>query len=107
VDTAPHQVQEGEMIEIIGGILFVILWFIAAGKSLFWFADNGLGDLRAWVYGGVAVVMLALVINGLVEYEREHPCVLYESRLTYNAATKTMMPMRVCVERGEWEVGNE
>ncbi len=95
------------MIEIIGGILFVILWFIAAGKSLFWFADNGAGDLRAWVYGGVAVVMLALVINGLAEYEREHPCVAYESRLTYNAGTKTMMPMRVCVERGEWEVGNE
>ncbi len=95
------------MIEIIGGILFVILWFIAAGKSLLWFAENGSGDLRAWVYGGVAVVMLALAINGLVEYEREHPCVTYESRLTYNAATKTMMPMRVCVERGEWEVGNE
>ena len=95
------------MIEIIGGILLVILWFIAAGKSVIWFAENGSGDLRAWVYGGVAVVMLALVINGLAEYEREHPCVAYESRLTYNAATKTMMPMRVCVERGKWEVGNE
>ncbi len=91
------------MIEIIIAILLVILWFIAAGKSLFWFADNGAGDLRAWVYGGVAVVMLALVINGLAEYERDNPCVTYESRLTYNAATKTMMPMRVCVERGEWE----
>jgi hypothetical protein len=95
-------VQEGEMIEIIGGILFVILWFIAAGKSVIWFAENGSGDLRAWVYGGVAVVMLALVINGLAEYEQENPCVEYESRLTYNAATKTMMPMRVCVLRGEW-----
>jgi hypothetical protein len=92
----------GEMIEIIGGILLVILWFIAAGKSVIWFAENGLGDLRAWVHGGVAVVMLALVINGLAEYERDHPCVEYESRLTYNAATKTMMPMRVCVLRGEW-----
>jgi hypothetical protein len=100
-------VQEGEMIEIIIAILLVILWFIAAGKSLFCFAENGLGDLRAWGLGAIAVVMLALVINGLAGYEREHPCVTYESRLTYNAATKTMMPMRVCVERGEWEVGNE
>jgi hypothetical protein len=100
-------VQEGEMIEIIGGILLVILWFIAAGKSLLWFTDNGSGDLRAWVYGGFAVVMLAWAVNAMIKYEREHPCVTYESRLTYNAAIKTMMPMRVCVERGEWEVGNE
>jgi NADH:ubiquinone oxidoreductase subunit 4 (subunit M) len=95
------------MIEIIGGILLVILWFIAAGKSLLWFTDNGSGDLRAWVSGGFAVVMLAFALNAMVEYEQENPCVNYESRLTYNAATKTMMPMRVCVERGEWEVGNE
>ena len=30
------------------------------------------------------------------------PCVKYEQRMIYNAATKTMMPARVCVERGEW-----
>jgi putative ABC transport system permease protein len=45
---------------------------------------------------------LALTINAMVEHEQKNPCVTYESRLTYNAATKTMMPMRVCVERGEW-----
>jgi hypothetical protein len=95
------------MIEIIIAILLVILWFIAAGKSVIWFAENGSGDLRAWVYGGVAVVTLAWAINAMIEYERDNPCVTYESRLTYNAATKTMMPMRVCVLRGEWEVGNE
>lgn len=90
------------MIEIIAGILLLIVWFIAVVKSLDGFAINGWGDLRAWVYGGVAVWMLAWVINLSIQYEREHPCVEYESRLTYNAATKTMMPMRVCVERGEW-----
>jgi hypothetical protein len=95
------------MIEIIAGILLVILWFIAAGKSLLWFTDNGSGDLRAWVSGGFAVVMLAFALNAAAKHEQENPCVTYESRLTYNAATKTMMPMRVCVERGEWEVGNE
>ena len=95
------------MIEIIIAILLVILWFFAAGKSVFWFADNGAGDLRAWVYGGVAVVMLAFVLNAAAKHEQENPCVEYESRLAYNAATKTMMPMRVCVLRGEWEVGNE
>ena len=95
------------MIEIVIGILLVILWFIAAGKSIDLFMNNGSGDLRAWLYGGVAVWCLAWAVNAMVEYEKEHPSVTYESRLTYNAATKTMMPMRVCVERGEWVTEGE
>lgn len=95
------------MIEIIGVILLVISWCILVGYIFIRFVDRGATDLTAWVYGGVAVWMLAWGINAMLEHERDNPCVAYESRLTLNAATKTMMPMRVCVERGEWEVGNE
>jgi hypothetical protein len=90
------------MIEIIIAILLVIGWFVLVIATLIRFGNAGATDLKAWVYGGVAVVMLALALNAAAKHEREHPCVAYESRLTYNAATKTMMPMRVCVERGEW-----
>ena len=95
------------MIEIVAAILLVIAWLVLTVATVVRFFDHGATDLKAWVYGGVAVWMLAWGINAGFEHERDNPCVAYESRLTYNAATKTMMPMRVCVERGEWEVGNE
>lgn len=95
------------MIEITAVILLAFGWFVLVIATLNRFFDEGVTDLKAWVLGAVAVVLLALALNAMVEYEQENPCVTYESRLTYNAATKTMMPMRVCVERGEWEVGNE
>ena len=95
------------MIEIIIGILVVIVWFVAAGKSMDRFVNYGAADLSAWVLGAVGVSMLAWGINVGIEYGERNPCALYESRPIYNSATKTMMPMRVCVERGEWEVGNE
>lgn len=34
--------------------------------------------------------------------KNENPCVKYETRMHYNPATKTMMPLRICSERGEW-----
>ena len=95
------------MVEIMAVILLVIVWFVATGKSMDRFVNYGATDLTAWVFAWIVVWMSAWVINAMLEYERDNPCVLYESRLTLNAATKTMMPMRVCVERGEWEVGNE
>ena len=90
------------MIEIIIAILLVIAWFVLVIATLNRFFDEGVTDLKAWALGAAAVVLLALALNAMVEYEQENPCVEYESRLTYNAATKTMMPMRVCVLRGEW-----
>jgi hypothetical protein len=95
------------MVEIIAAILLVIAWFVLSVATVARFADHGATDLKAWVYGGVAVWMLAWGIDAMIEYERDHPCVAYETQLQYNASYKRMMPMRVCVERGEGEVGNE
>ena len=90
------------MIEIIFWILVVIVWFVASGKSMDRFWNNGATDLVAWVLGAVGVLMLAWVLSLAAEQGDRNPCVEYESRMTYNAATKTMMPLRVCIERGEW-----
>lgn len=94
--------NESIMIEITFWILMVIVWFVAAGKSMDRFVNYGAADLSAWVLGAVGVLMLAWAISWAVDQEARNPCVEYESRMTYNAATKTMMPMRVCIERGEW-----
>ena len=90
------------MIEIIFWILMVIVWFVAGAMSLDRFANNGVTDLVAWVLGAIWVLMLAWVLSLAAEQGDRNPCVEYESRMTYNAATKTMMPLRVCIERGEW-----
>ena len=47
-------------------------------------------------------LILGLMINYSVSVETKGPCHAYETQLIYNAATKTMMPSRVCVLRGEW-----
>ena len=90
------------MIEITFWILVVIVWFVAAGKSLDRFVCNGATDLPAWALAALAVLTLAWVLSLAAGQETRNPCVEYELRMTYNAATKTMMPLRVCIERGEW-----
>lgn len=95
------------MIEIIAVTLLVIAWFGLLTAAIVRFEDHGATDLRAWVYGGVVVWMLAWGINAMLEHERDNPCVAYETQLQYNSSYKRMMPMRVCVERGEWENEHE
>jgi hypothetical protein len=90
------------VIEITFWILVVIAWFVAFGKSIDRFGSNGVTDLMAWVLGATGVLGLAWVLSLAADREARNPCVEYELRMTYNAATKTMMPLRVCIERGEW-----
>ena len=90
------------MIEITFWILMVIVWFVVSGKSLDRFLENDFTDPVAWMLGAVSVLMLAWMISHVTDQATRNPCVAYESRMTYNAATKTMMPLRVCIERGEW-----
>jgi glucan phosphoethanolaminetransferase (alkaline phosphatase superfamily) len=54
------------------------------------------------VFAGAFLLLIALLITAMVEYERQNPCVKYEVETRYDAATKTVRPMKVCVERGEW-----
>jgi len=51
---------------------------------------------------------IAGIAFGASKAEEKGPCAQYETQLYYNAATKTMMPAKVCVLRGEWvEEGEE
>lgn len=51
---------------------------------------------------GLLIIMIALIIKGLSEDQAQGPCIKYETNYSYNSATKTNMPYRVCTERGEW-----
>lgn len=51
-------------------------------------------------------LIFGLVFNVATKSEAKGPCHQYETKLMYNAATKTMMTSRVCILRGEW-VGDE
>ena len=56
--------------------------------------------------GAAAIVLvtvaLGVLFNVMIKEDEKGPCHQYETQLMYNAATKTMMPSRVCVLRGEW-----
>lgn len=50
----------------------------------------------------LVIIVLGAIINASLKVSEKGPCHQYETRLMYNAATKTMMPSRACVLRGEW-----
>ena len=78
---------------IIAIIAFLIwLTFKAADGSV----------LAGFTAIGTLVVVLGLMVNAIIKEDEKGPCHQYETRWMYNAATKTMMPSRVCVLRGEW-----
>ena len=78
--------------------------FVAAAGALLWLSVKASeGSVLA---GSAAVVLVIVVlgvaINSAIKEDEKGSCHQYETRLMYNAATKTMMPSRVCVLRGEW-----
>ena len=50
----------------------------------------------------MVIVVLGVAINAVMKDNEKGPCHQYETELMYNPTTKTMMPSRVCVLRGEW-----
>ena len=50
----------------------------------------------------ILFIIFGLVLNSTIKSEAKGPCHKYETKMMYNVATKTMMPSRVCVLRGEW-----
>ena len=54
----------------------------------------------------IIFIVIGLVFNFATKSESRGPCHEYKTQMMYNAATKTMMPSRVCVLQGEW-ISNE
>lgn len=88
------------------GVL-VVAWCVAAFKLLDSVMDCGANVITYVVAALFSVLSIAGVLYIVDSGERKGPCVKYETQMHYNAATKTMMPARVCVLRGEWVKGGE
>ena len=90
------------MSTVIVGFMVVTLIIIWVGLFL-WCFLAWIGECGGRIIStALCVIVNSVLVGGLIEHEQKNPCVQYEERMSYNAATKTMMPMRVCVERGEW-----
>ena len=85
---------------IFGATLIVVVFGALLG-ALFLAIEN-----EDWRWGVVSVIVLIGILAGAMylseQEESQGPCVKYETQWSYNAATKSNMPYRVCVERGEW-----
>lgn len=71
---------------------------------LIWLSVKAIEGSRLALVGVCSIVFLlfGMLFNYAIKIEAKGPCHKYETQLMYNAATKTMMPSRVCVLRGEW-----
>lgn len=86
------------------GVLVLVIWISLVCFLLIASIETG-GKLKIIAIAAflfVLVVPPGLVVDGVRKKEIEQPCAEYELRMHYNPATKTMMPMRVCILRGEW-----
>ena len=87
------------------GYIFTATLIVGFVGSLMFTGFKALDDEDwRWLipFAVLLVIMIALIIKGLSEEEAQGPCVKYDTRYSYNSATKTNMPYRVCAERGEW-----
>lgn len=50
----------------------------------------------------IVFIIFGLMINSIIESEAEDTCHKYETWMMYNAATKTVIPSRVCILWEEW-----
>ena len=77
---------------------------VAAFASLGWLATKTMDGsvLAGAAVIGLIIAVLGVVLNVAIKESEKGPCHQWETRMMYNVATKTMMPSRVCVLRGEW-----
>lgn len=76
----------------------LVVWLCVAGYLLKVAVDNdsALAGISA------LFILIAPMIYAAQNDAEKGPCVQYETQMHYNAATKSMMPAKVCVLRGEW-----
>ena len=69
-----------------------------------WLADRAIDDNRNATIALCFLIFLimGLTINYYLKAAAKGPCHEYKTEMMYNDTTKTYMPSRVCVLRGEW-----
>ena len=60
-----------------------------------------------WVCRAISFLGFAWFLQMLLNESVSGPCLNWETQMHYNAATKTMMPAKVCTSRGEWVDEND
>ena len=78
----------------------IVLFIFAAFYSVLVLLEGSYADRCVSVI--FWVVTFSFICYAVVESNNKGPCVKYETQMHYNSAVKTMMPARVCVQRGEW-----
>ena len=81
-------------------ILAILALWVAAIFCLFWAYD----EYQPLAYiPGVLLLVIALSISlWAIERASSQPCAEYDTRIMYNAATKSPQLMRYCALPGEW-----
>lgn len=85
--------------------LFLIVYF----GTLFWVLTQLMeyyddpNDRKWQIPAAVGFAWLVFTVWGIGQMNSHSaPCAQYETRMMFNAATKTMMPAQFCVQEGEW-----
>lgn len=91
------------VIVLVIGIGVIGIWLANKAVDGNWNATVALCFLRnvTVVLCFLIFLLLGLVINYTTKTEATGPCHEYKTEMMYNDATKTFMPYRVCVLRGE------
>lgn len=81
-------------------LLFLVGMFIGSVVLILngWDAGSP-GSIIAGVIGLILVLSIGFWVAGSADNK---PCVQHATVMQYNAATKTTMPVRYCVQYGEW-----
>lgn len=82
-----------------GVVIAVVVAVFLVVKALDSEAFFSVQTIGAVIFFSLLLAFLAYTID---KADKKGPCVSYETQMHYNAATKTMMPARVCTLRGEW-----
>ena len=88
---------EAFLITLIVVVGYFVVFFFLLMQSLY---DNKIAMVGFVFWCGLGVFFL---LYAGMEESKQGPCVEWQTQIMYNAATKTMMPAKFCVQRGEWE----
>lgn len=88
-------------------VVIAVTLFVAYCGLLIWLFGRAV-DSESLVSGetflaaAVLIMGLSVLVYAAQQGDREGPCGEWRTEMQWNPGTKTMMPARFCVNRGEW-----
>lgn len=90
------------------GAVVMLLWIGILFGSLILliniqFDGSRFGNVLIDIGLGITGLILCIAsLLWLVNQDEAKPCAQYDTKMQYNPATKTTMPMKYCAVQGEW-----